>query len=59
VVDCESEFLDITASGKSVTRQEAAMILVIIDSSIVIIFLIAVFRLKWYEDLFERDRQLK
>jgi hypothetical protein len=41
------------------SRHEAALLLVLIDSAIVVIFLIAVIRLKWYEDLFERDRQLK
>ena len=33
--------------------------MVYVDSAIVIIFLLTIFRLKWYEDLFERDRQLK
>lgn len=38
------------------TRKKAADVLVKIDSAIIILFLVAVIRLKWYEELFEKDR---
>jgi len=50
---------DIDLGGNKISRTAASNLIVWIDSFIMIIFLMVVFRLKWYEELVEKDRQLK
>lgn len=42
-----------------ISRSSASNLIVWIDSLIMVIFIMVVFRLKWYENLVEKDRQLK
>jgi hypothetical protein len=58
LVRCEQEFIKIGDSNQ-ITRAKAAQLVVLLDAVIVIIFILAVFRLRYYEELFEKDRQLK
>lgn len=44
--------------GGEISRQSASMIIVCTDIAISIIFTLALFRLRWYEQLVEKDRQL-
>jgi hypothetical protein len=51
---CVSEVIQTTNDLTS--REDASLKIVLIDSIISLLFVLAIFRLKWYEDLFEKDR---
>lgn len=51
---CEKD--GVMMAGKKLTRQTASLIIVGTDILISVIFTISLFRLRWYEDLVERDR---
>lgn len=44
--------------GNKLSRSTAALIIVCTDIAISVIFTLALFRLRWYEQLVEKDRQL-
>lgn len=52
---CEQDYIEVNESW-NITRESAAQLIVLLDAVIVIIFVMAVFRLRWYEGLFEKDR---
>jgi hypothetical protein len=41
------------------TREQGSVLIVVLDLIIVFLFCCAVIRLRWYEDLYDRDRQLQ
>lgn len=52
---CQNNIIDLGSNG-NYTRDEASMLIVWLDSLIMLLFVMAVFRLRWYEELVERDR---
>jgi hypothetical protein len=53
---CEKD--GVTLIGMKITRELASLIIVCTDILILILFTIGLFRLRWYEQLVEKDRQL-
>ena len=53
---CEKDGVEIL--GMKITRELASLIIVCTDILISILFTIGLFRLRWYEQLVEKDRQL-
>jgi hypothetical protein len=52
---CEQDFIEVNGSW-NITRESASTLIVLLDAIIIIIFVMAVFRLRFYEGLFEKDR---
>ena len=55
---CEKDGVFIPVLEMKITRQVASLIIVGSDILITFIFTIALFRLRYYEQLVEKDRQL-